>query len=336
MKFVTSSDWHLANKGPVSRKDDWMEAMFGKLEQLSSLAIAQRAHGIICGGDVFNKENRVDWHLLNRLIEWCFRLREHGIQVYGIPGNHDLKNDRYDSVGNQPIGLIFASKAMIDVSYNPVVLTDSEGLKVSITGIPYPAAKFIDNYDRLPRVYADKHILVTHCFGTPDGGEYYGEPMVAYKHLFGLDYDVFVFGHDHSDNGVKVYRTTEPLKTAYFINNGAMSRGSISKDNVDRVVKCTLVDILRAAITVTELRMKVSPASEVFDLVLKHTREREEDRVSLFVESLVDDLKVSSEVDLMSKIGTLPIPEDVKARALAYLASAEVKLQVVTRAPNGN
>lgn len=326
MKFVTSSDWHLDSKGPVSRKDNWPDTMFAKLNQLAKLAIHVKAKGIICGGDIFNKDSRVDWRLMTRLLEWCLSLKNDGITVYAVPGNHDLKNDRYDSILSQPIGVLFSSGAVIDVSYNPVVIEESTGdvnpFTVVITGIPYPAACSMDAYKGLPTPVGDKSILVAHCFATLAGGDYFGEPILKYADLYLHPYDVFVFGHDHSDNGV-VALQSDPGPIRLFINNGALSRGSISRENIERTVKCTLLELTREKTVAQEIKLNVRPVSEVFDLALKAQKDKEESHVEEFVMRLSHDLVETGDLDIQTRVDRMDLIPEVRKRVKIYITESE-------------
>lgn len=330
MKFVCLNDVHLSHRGPQSRTDDWQEAIFGKLEQVSKVAVKVKAKAVCIAGDVFHHKSRIAYGTVLRLMMWAFALRRLGIDVLTIPGNHDEVHNRLDSIDSQPLGLLFASGAFTDVSYKPVIYTvdDEQGReiheqRVTILGVPFPDAENLDNFKRAAEMrgeHAGRSLLMAHCFATPQGGTYFSQPIHAYALFNDLPFDVFHFGHDHSDHGVA------QMGDKFFINIGSISRGSLALDDLKREPKIALVEF-GETVTVKQIKLRVSPVGEIFDLALKAQKDRERGEVEAFVGQLREDLATAGPISFKDRLGKMELTDTVRARALTYIDAAEQSLQ---------
>lgn len=318
MKFVCLNDVHLSHRGPQSRTDDWQEAIFAKLEQVSRVAVKVQAKAVCIAGDLFHHKSRIAYGTVLRLMMWAFALRKLGIDVLTIPGNHDEVHNRLDSVDSQPIGLLFASGAFTDVSYKRVVYDGD----VAVLGVPFPDAMSIENFQRAVEARGPgvRSLLMAHCFATPQGGTYFGEKIHAYADFKDMPFDVFHFGHDHSDHGVA------QMGNQQFINIGAISRGSLALDDLKREPKIALVEF-GDTITIKQIKLKVAPIGDVFDLALKAQKDRERGEVEAFVGQLKEDLAATGPVSFKDRLGKMELPDTVRARALTYIDAAEASLQ---------
>jgi len=88
---ILCSDIHLSLKAPIARSSEpnWLDATKRSLDELRSVAEKYDVP-IVCAGDIFEKSDPKP-ELINFAIENLPR-------VYAIPGNHDLKNHRYDEI----------------------------------------------------------------------------------------------------------------------------------------------------------------------------------------------------------------------------------------------
>lgn len=323
MKFIACNDLHLASRPPASRTDTYADELLDLLNQMASLAIKVEAKALLVAGDIFHHKAKIGFPLLISLVAWSRRLRDAGIRVLTIPGNHDLLHNRYESLDAQALGLVYAAGVMENVSCREgldgsVRFEDAkvEG-DVSVLGIPFPDAFDWQCWMKLPRPQGGAAILMAHCFASPTGGEYFGEPVLRYSDLAELPYDIFVFGHDHSDGGV------HKVGNKWFINLGAISRGSLTGEAVERDVKCALIDTLDQ--TVRQVRLKYRPAAEIFDLALKEKRDKERAHVEQFVEQLTADLLAHTTVNasLTDRLSAMDLPQAVRARVVQYIEAAE-------------
>jgi DNA repair exonuclease SbcCD nuclease subunit len=311
-KYILTNDLHLSLRNPSSRIDNYHEAIFGKLDQIYRLAVKIQASAILLAGDIFNEKTRVPISLVFEVWRWCIKVKQAGIRILSIPGNHDLQNDRYDSLSGQALGLLYLGGAMEDVSFK---IVDVDG--VDIGGIPYPAAKVMASYDSMPPPRGHRSILMSHCFALPMAGEYFGEPILAYSDMLSYPFGVYHFGHDHRDNGV------HRIGDRWFVNIGALSRGALSHENIGRDVKCAIVEFGDSGTSVLQVKLQYRPASEVFDLTLRAQKERERSDIEQFVAGLSQDLADISPVNFKEKLQAMEIPDQVRVRVLTYIDQAE-------------
>lgn len=320
MKFLVFNDPHLASKGPVSRTDDYTEALFRKLDQIRRLAIHLKVKGVLCTGDWFDRNSRVTWNIIDRLLEWAWDLKRNDILVLSIPGNHDLQFDRYDLLSHQPLGVVFRSGLIRDVSFSPYTFDDGNE-SVDVVGVPWPAANDLATFHSVAKTVHNPAIVLAHCFASAEGGSYYSSTYHRYSDLPGDPVVCYCFGHDHSDRSVSV-----DDRGIHYCAFGALSRGSIARENIDRAVKCVLIDTgsaLRGPVKVTQVKLEVTPASQCFDLVLKAQKDRESDHIEQFVTQLSHDLSEAGPASFRERLEKMDLPDDVRKRVMQYIAAAE-------------
>jgi DNA repair exonuclease SbcCD nuclease subunit len=330
VNFIAASDLHMADKAPASRIDaDFPEELFELLEQLLAAAIAVKAKAIAFPGDLTHVRSRLGWATLTRMIGWCFRCKAAGIDVVAIPGNHDLLLNRYDTLKDTSLGLMFQVGAMINVSAmreggQAVLYTDGDGV-VEVTGVPFPDAFKIEEWQRINTTRMERcpfsRIVLGHCFAAVTAGSYFGDPVHSYSDLIlACDADFLVLGHDHTDRGVHRYTTNHGM--AYAIDLGAMSRSVASADDIARDMKFAIIDT--TARTVTQYRFNARPASALFDLEKRDQVQREREQVEAFVTRLQQDLRRQAEgTSVETKLDGLALPSKVRERVVAYIEAAE-------------
>jgi DNA repair exonuclease SbcCD nuclease subunit len=328
MKLLLTNDLHLSHRGPQSRLDNWQETVFHKLGQIEALALKLNVAAILIAGDIFHSKSKITFATLFRLMVWGYRLKAAGVRV--IPGNHDEVHDRYESLESQPLGVLFQSGAFENVSYAPVVLDETADdtdpqtkLTVSVSGLPYPQAMHRDEFDKLPpHPNCEVNILMAHCYATVEGGSYFGEPIHSYTELATLPYEIFHFGHDHSDHGVV------EIGGKHFVNIGALTRGSIAQDDANRAVKVALVTVTAPwHIQIQQVRLKHQPAHEVFDLDLHAKRQRESSEIQALVGAIAGDLAgVITSHDFKDIVGQMKLADKVRDRAIKYIEESELAI----------
>jgi hypothetical protein len=131
--------------------------------------------------------------------------------------------------------------------------------------------------------------------------------------------DVYCFGHWHKDQGIS------DIGGVKFVNVGAVSRGSLNQDNLDRTPKVALLEFTLSRVATTEIPLVVAPASEVFDLEKKSKVEAKARDLDTFIAHLVEK---SSVVDptkgFEDNIRNLAFSSHIKDRSLQYLERAGV------------
>jgi hypothetical protein len=325
--FLAGTDLHLASKPPAGRIDaDFPEETFELLTQLGDVARQVQARAILWPGDLFHDtgRSRLDWLTLARMASWLLTLKGDRIATDGIPGNHDLKFNRYDTLPNTPLGLLFSMGAMRNVSVTQgetsvVYYRDGEQ-PVEVQGVPFPDAFALEAW-RVPWTAGTQRILLGHCFAAPARGDYFGEPVHSYAELLDVSQaDYIVLGHDHTHRGI--FRFDESGQARYVLDVGAMARLALSDSDTSRVPMFSVIDT--GARSVTPYSFHYRPAPAIFDLDQKAVVEAEAAQLASFADRLKDDLLAQPSASTVEdKLAALSLSGEVRARVLDYIAQAE-------------
>ncbi len=316
--LIAITDVHLTQKNPASRTDSWEQAIFHVLDQVADLAETHAADGVLIAGDLFHSP-RVSLQVIHRFALWCQRVRI----VYTIPGNHDLVNDALSLLPRTPYGVLSACDVIDDVCQ------PRRAGSTVFAGVPYPPALRMDAWEMVGAAL-DQHfpdaryrVVLGHCYAT-DGPatDYFGDPVHAYADLVAATKaTVIVLGHDHRDQGVV------NVGGCYVVQLGAIERGAISLDEVQRQPKAAVIRLAEAEdeqTSVEVIALDVPPAAEVFDLEAHEARKDERTQVEAFVEGLKATLAEQTGMGLPERVQALDVPAHVRERVVRYLTEAEL------------
>ena len=319
MKFVFRTDVHATDKSPASWKGDYLAEIQSSLTQIGVLA--QGAVAVLDGGDFFHIKaaTRNSHALVARMAEVH---TGYPCPVYAIEGNHDLAYNNLESVGNQPLGVLFATGIF---RWLREEIFESEGIRVRVVGVPYVPDRELSTLRALRKQPGDDHlIVVAHAFAAENPSamqeEFFGDSVFKYADLVSSDGpSVFLFGHWHQDQGVvQIGNTT-------FVNQGSVSRGALVKENLSRVPKVAVLNVSQAGIKVELVELKVSPAETVFDLDTKSRVESERKDIENFVARLKENALQDPATVIESSVAALDFADDVRDAALHYLEMARTE-----------
>lgn len=354
INLIWRSDVHLADQAPQSRKDDWRETMFEKLQQVGVIAGQERAAAVIDGGDLFHvKTPSRNAHLTNnRLMEI------HGAYpcpTYGNVGNHDVKYGDLDYLKESPLGGLFESgtfRRLYDehevffgragpnhprahgrafpynsksggwLDGNPFPLKEKGDVIVRVVGIPYHGTKYdLNRLSAITKGKEDYLVIVAHMLASPFGGTMFEkEDILRYSDLANHDADVWCFGHWHKNQGIK--RITTGGKVV--VNIGSLSRGSLSEDEVSRIPSVAVLRFDKDGIDIEEVPLKVQPPEKVFDIEGRTRQESRQLSVGQFVDNLREALVESDQKALVDEVREISALSDaVRERAILYLEETE-------------
>ncbi len=323
MKFLACNDLHFDSATPKARTDSYPEELLGLLDQIKQLAEALKVDAILMAGDQFHRWNA--WGGLMPLLQWC---RSLSIPVITVPGNHDLEHNRLESLSKTALGILFETGAMIDVSEKDH-LVKANGQCIAISGVPFPDAFSFDAWaERAAErdTNVDGAIVLGHCFTDINPGDYWGELVHGYSDLKHLPWDVFIFGHDHRDQGVM------KIEGKWFVALPALARGTLTDEDITRDVKVALIDYQTpkpllndpGGFHVKQVRLKARPAAEIFDLTERAQMKAERQAVTAFVERLKADLQQTAPtINVRERVAALALTDVVRARVYAYLDESE-------------
>lgn len=320
VSFLFRTDTHLAAHSPISWKGDYTAEIFSNLEQIGELAAKHEVNAVLDGGDYFHvKASSKNPHYL---VEKTIRIhRGYSCPTFGVEGNHDLAYNNLESLSRQPLGVIYASEAF--KLLREQVFEDGD-LRIRVVGVPYSSTRSLADLLSIQKQKGDTHLIaIVHslaCKTPPSAVEdFFNEPVFSYESLVSRNGpDVWCFGHWHKDQGV------EEIGGKHFVNQGAVSRGALVRENLERTPQVSILEFDGKTIKISLSKLVVAPAADVFDLEKKAIQEREHHDIDQFVTRLVTDLAMDPNASIESSIASLDFADDVRREALKYLEQAEV------------
>lgn len=121
------------------------------------------------------------------------------------------------------------------------------------------------------------------------------------------------FGHWHQDQGVV------QIGDRWFVNQGAVSRGALSRENLSRTPKVALIEVTREGVSVQTRELSVAPAADVFDLERKARSDRESKSIEQYVERIQHELQLDQQTPIEETLGKLDFAREVHELARFYL-----------------
>jgi predicted phosphodiesterase len=268
--ILAVNDIHATRRPPSSCTGSYWPDLLNLLHQTVGVARERGASAVVWAGDVLHHKEprRTDHGLMQDLIRV---IQAHPCPLFIVPGNHDLRFDRLDSIEDtQPLGVLYLAGARRLEGW----ADDAEGaLEFPLYGVPWQQQWSREALGTALRGYTDPTggewnrpvLVVAHAPLYPPGREpgyegaeftpasWWADAMGGAGHL--------LYGHIHEPHGVWRYGTG---KGVTFCNFGALSRGSLDEYNLEREVGAALWDSETGGFEFVPL--KARPASEVFRL----------------------------------------------------------------------
>ena len=326
IRLITSSDEHLADLSPGFRKDNYRDAILSKLEWQGKLAKRMEATAVIRGGDFFHVKQANKTTMATMALAAKVH-REYPCPTWALPGNHDISKNDLETVHRQPLGVMFESGV-----FNPLEdqVFESGSLKVRVVGVPYVVD--LDDEALRDRVRKRKDdgvvIAVVHALAANAPEErtqaFFNERIFDYRDLvFNGCPDAYVFAQYHKDQGIQQVHGT------HFINLGAIGRGSLTFENMDRKPKSSSIIVNSQGLSVEEHEIPVRDAFDVFDLDKKKQLERERRDLNEFIQQLRADSSITTGDDVKKKLDALEaadFSEAVKRKVQETIEAANAGL----------
>jgi len=315
LAFLTRTDVHVSDRSPISWKGDYPAEIWSNLEQIGAIAKAREATAVLDAGDYFHvKASSKNSHAL---VEKSARVhRGYPCPVYEIEGNHDISFNNLETLGKQPLGVLYASGVFHQLREQ--VFNDGN-LQVRVVGVPYSPTRTLDDLLKIQKQPGDTHLIaMVHALAgkkpPAQAEDFFNEPVFPYEALISRNGpDAWCFGHWHKDQGVEVIHGRQ------FINVGAVSRGALVRENLQRTPQVALVEIDGGDVKVTVIPLSVAPAEEVFDLEKKAAQEKERRDIDQFVLQLLSDGVIDPNSSIEANIRGLNFADNVREEALRYL-----------------
>lgn len=320
--LVWRTDLHLADEAPSSRTDDWATTCLDKLVQVGEIAKAEKALGVLDGGDFFHLKSpsRNSHDLVRRTAEIH---AAYPCPTYGNVGNHDVKYGGFEYLSESPLAVLFGSGVFRRLYDQHEAVFEKGGVKVRVVGIPYHGTKYdMNRFTSLVKGDEDYLVVVAHLLASPVGGTMFeAEDIVRYSDLANMSPDVVMFGHWHKNQGVREVATGK-----WVVNIGSLTRGALTQDEMERVPSVAVLKFGKTGVMIREVPLRVTEAAKVFDVAGRTRMEVREASVDALVDKLQNTLRPTTSGSLLDEVRNHPdVPEAVRERALSYFERAKVR-----------
>lgn len=283
-RVAVVGDVHVSDRPPSIRTDTYTDDILAKLKFIVQTSVDQGCHVILFNGDVFHiKTPTRNSHALVQRVGAV--MTASGLPVLITPGNHDLSNDRLDSLPRQPLGTL-ARMTGIDL----LIGGHSE---FPLFGLPYlhdwesELPKWMHKYHK----WADARkaeqfdfwpLMSTHAPIFPAGQEppYDFISAPEWAEMMDRKGDC-TYGHIHDPHGV--YKPLDHSETQMF-NFGAISRGSLHEATLKRKPHFAVWDSDDRSCVAIEIPHR--PIEAVFRMHIKEDVDEKNTRVEEFLESV--------------------------------------------------
>jgi len=316
--FITANDIHITDINPRSRVDDFSESILQKIEQMKVACKKLGADGALIAGDLFHfKPPMKNSH---RLVQDLIRMfGDFPCPVYMIEGNHDISENRLESIDKQPLGVLFASGVVKRLRNETI---KKGGDKVSLVGVPFSDEFDPDELELPAKEGCLAQICLLHIYASPTPGMLFKERIFGYRELpEGPDF--YVIGHYHINQGV----VEEGGR--HFINIGSLSRGTLTDDALDHKPQLGFIRISNEDGEVTKIaqtiNLKVKPPEEVFDLQRRKEEKEETKKIEEFIEALTSESQIEDRDEgesLEEVIQKTKVTQEIKDKAIHFIQAA--------------
>lgn len=292
MRAILVGDVHLKDKAPSMRTDTYREDIFDKLEWIVSYANKQDVDALIQLGDMFDVKvpSQNSHYLVQKTAEI---LGKSNAPVLIVPGNHDVRAGRIESLPEQPLGTL---------SLHPNIrLMLGTAFEDAIYGVPFFNDE--EELNKWMEGYGGEKLLVTHASIFPKGQEPIFDYIAAEDFSNKVKAPHVAYGDIHNPHHHYFEGQT------WFCNNGAVSRGSTHEETMARKLKVTLYNSDTDGDPFTDVPIPYKPASEVFRIDLKADKETTKSLTEDFRNSLTSTSFQSLSLESVIDSARMKLPE---------------------------
>jgi hypothetical protein len=309
-------DVHLSDRPPSIRTESYREDILAKLRYTVEVADRHEVDVVVWAGDVFHVKapTRTSHGLVQEVADIG---QSYQCDWVIVPGNHDMRHDRLDSLDEQPLGVLFKAGAYMGVG-------ELEGETWKLFCIPWLYDWRIDLPVYMERwANDDAPLMVTHAPIVKPGEDRPFEVIDAtdWAHLMGRGGDVY-YGHMHDPDGGYHAAPDGANHPFIFCNNGAISRGSIHEATLKREPAVTVYSDLPEEITFFRVPVPHRPAAEVFRLNEKEREDVKQERLDEFLGSLAETKLTAMSIEaVVAHLDTLELSEPTRREVIECLES---------------
>jgi len=279
-KLVASADWHITDRTPRSRKDNYPETQFKKIQWILDFARSHQAD-IAVAGDIFDAPT-CSFTLFNKYLNMFL---EYPFSIRICAGQHDIHNHDLSTIKDTPLGSLLYAGAV----------TYGDGNQIECV-----------SWEDTPEEIGN--VLVMHKGVTPEEPPFFMRDAVSIAQTFKLwpSYRCRIFGDYHTPS-----LRIDPMR-GISLNCGSLMR--MNKEQIEYKPSVWLIDTDNWI--VEEVPIPIEPTDQVFDLVKLQRAEQNKEKVEIETGKLARLLgKHNNQVDFKDVVDAIckemKVDEDV-------------------------
>ncbi|NPV74335.1 MAG: DNA repair exonuclease [Pelotomaculum sp.] len=257
MRLIYFTDTHIQSGRPKNRSDNFLEALFEKFSEIIRLCRDLKVEFIIHGGDIFDNP-RPDQSSLD-LFNWF--LKELALPFYCVAGNHDLIDQRLDSLESTALGRLSSGRAIRLLQPGEKIYIANNSCVVQLSGQHFYGG--IDRRKNLEDYIVKKnkcdlaiHVIHGMLLPKPFSDKV---PCTLISEVAATEADFTLGAHAHLG-----YHETNGGK--FFLNPGALARLTGLRKEVVRRPQVIFLDFTSGARYSFIPLNSARPGSEVMDI----------------------------------------------------------------------
>lgn len=289
--IIFVGDLHLKGSSPISRVDDYPTVILNKLESLINTAKSFSCDKIMLLGDVFDS-HITTLPYLAKVINTFRKISDAGIDVYTIVGNHDIKNNRMDSLDSSALGILI-STGYLKLAPRNLTIDDT-----SFSCFHYPEELTNNNES---------------CYSVCVAHRYYEFGLswdsLTSEDLKSLNYDAMILGHYH------VPCDTLSIEDTLLYRPGSLSRSTSEPYNKLRTPRVLVFNCLNHKTVYVDIPCE--RADKIFTNVVEQSNQ-----ICFSMKDLVKFITssyTSSDLNIRDYFAKLDIPYDCRVKISDYL-----------------
>ncbi len=268
MNILCTGDWHLADKTPENRIDDYQVSQYKKIKWILDLAEEQECRFILQPGDLFDH-----YRISDRMKSKYIRLfNAYDIPIYTVTGQHDLRYHN-SSLKETPLYLMESSGVLKILQARSI-----SNPSVNIFGAGWE--------QKIPEIKSKikSNILITHrmVIGNSKLWHEQKDYSTAQALLRKNNFDLIVSGDNH-----KAFEANHESKT--LLNCGSLMRSTSAQ-----LTHRPRVYIYNTETNDTEKHyVPIEPIDKVISIKKIEDKKAEEEELNAFVEKLDTDTEIT-------------------------------------------
>ncbi|NBI07920.1 metallophosphoesterase family protein [Senegalia massiliensis] len=324
MKILYFTDTHIRGTTPKNRKDNFLDTLENKFNELVKVIEDNDIDYVLHGGDLFDRPD-ISPSIVRKFAMILNKIK---IPIYSIAGNHDIYGHNPNTINRTMLGLFDGIGILNLINENDSIVIEKNNLKVQITGSPYKYG--IDSSDDKSMYLLDKRnesvdfaIHLTHGM-LLDKPFIKGVPHTLIDDIIHTKADITLCAHYHSGFGIKEY------DNKYFINPGSLVRITNSLKEIDRMPRAVIIDLNNKTINLDFYYLETAQKGEdVLDRSIVEKNIFRSEKIVQFKQSIdssqdFDKLNINHILDNL--MNTENIDENIKKEAIKRIEYAQIEL----------